>query len=64
MKQLRAAGLDTPVMDNLLLQTRELPKLVGPATRMTSPTRTQVYFEPPAGIPDAADEIEADRHVS
>jgi branched-chain amino acid transport system substrate-binding protein len=45
VKQLRAAGLDTPVLGNVTLQTRELPKLVGPAGSHDVFYSAQVYFE-------------------
>jgi branched-chain amino acid transport system substrate-binding protein len=45
VKQLRAAGIDTPVLGNVTLQTRELPKLVGPAGSTAVNYAAQVYFE-------------------
>jgi branched-chain amino acid transport system substrate-binding protein len=45
VKQLRAAGLDTPVLGNVTLQTRELPKLVGPEGSRDVFYSAQVYFE-------------------
>jgi branched-chain amino acid transport system substrate-binding protein len=45
LKQLRAAGLDTPVLGNVTLQTRELPKLVGPEGSHDVFYSAQVYFE-------------------
>ena len=45
VKQLRAAGIDTPVLGNVTLQTRELPKLVGPAGSREVYYAAQVYFE-------------------
>jgi branched-chain amino acid transport system substrate-binding protein len=45
VKQLRAAGIDTPVLGNVTLQTRELPKLVGPAGSNDINYSAQVYFE-------------------
>lgn len=45
VKQLRAAGIDTPVLGNVTLQTRELPKLVGKAGSNNVFYSAQVYFE-------------------
>src|SRR5919197_1997950 len=45
VKQLRAAGLDTPVLGNVTLQTRELPKVVGKAGSNNIYYAAQVYFE-------------------
>lgn len=45
VKQLRAAGIDTPVLGNVTLQTRELPKLVGKAGSTDIYYAAQVYFE-------------------
>jgi branched-chain amino acid transport system substrate-binding protein len=45
VKQLRAAGLDTPVLGNVTLQTRELPKLVGKDGSNNVYYAAQVYFE-------------------
>ena len=45
VKQLRAAGIDTPVLGNVTLQTRELPKLVGDAGSNDIYYSAQVYFE-------------------
>lgn len=45
VKQLRAAGIDTPVLGNVTLQTRELPKLVGNAGSNDIFYSAQVYFE-------------------
>jgi branched-chain amino acid transport system substrate-binding protein len=45
VKQLRAAGIDTPVLGNVTLQTRELPKLVGNAGSNEIYYSAQVYFE-------------------
>ena len=45
VKQLRAAGIDTPVLGNVTLQTRELPKLVGTAGSNDIFYSAQVYFE-------------------
>jgi branched-chain amino acid transport system substrate-binding protein len=53
VKQLRAAGLDTPVLGNVTLQTRELPKLVGPAGSHDVYYSAQVYFEGANQDPDS-----------
>lgn len=53
VKQLRAAGLDTPVLGNVTLQTRELPKLVGPAGSHDVFYSAQVYFEGANQDPDS-----------
>jgi branched-chain amino acid transport system substrate-binding protein len=45
VKQLRAAGIETPVLGNVTLQTRELPKLVGNANVHDVFYAAQVYFE-------------------
>jgi branched-chain amino acid transport system substrate-binding protein len=45
VKQLRAAGINTPVLGNVTLQTRELPKLVGKAGSNNIYYAAQVYFE-------------------
>ena len=45
VKQLRAAGVDTPVIGPPTLQTRELPKLLGPEASNDIFYATQVYFE-------------------
>jgi branched-chain amino acid transport system substrate-binding protein len=45
VKQLRAAGINTPVLGNVTLQTRELPKVVGPAGSNNIYYAAQVYFE-------------------
>jgi branched-chain amino acid transport system substrate-binding protein len=45
VKQLRAAGIKTPVLGNVTLQTRELPKLVGSAGSNDIYYAAQVYFE-------------------
>jgi branched-chain amino acid transport system substrate-binding protein len=45
VKQLRAAGIDTPVLGNVTLQTRELPKLVGKSGSNEIYYAAQVYFE-------------------
>lgn len=45
VKQLRAAGIDTPVLGNVTLQTRELPKLAGKAGSNEIYYSAQVYFE-------------------
>ncbi|MFL5841783.1 MAG: ABC transporter substrate-binding protein [Thermoleophilaceae bacterium] len=45
VKQLRSAGIDTPVLGNVTLQTRELPKLVGKAGSNNVYYAAQVYFE-------------------
>jgi branched-chain amino acid transport system substrate-binding protein len=45
VKQLRAAGINTPVLGNVTLQTRELPKLVGSAGSNNIYYAAQVYFE-------------------
>jgi branched-chain amino acid transport system substrate-binding protein len=45
VKQLRAAGINTPVLGSVTLQTRELPKAVGPAGSQNIYYAGQVYFE-------------------
>lgn len=45
VKQLRAAGINTPVIGNVTLQTRELPKLVGKKGSHDVYYSAQVYFE-------------------
>jgi len=45
IKQLRSAGLDTPVLGNVTSQTRELPPLVGKGRANDIFYSAQVYFE-------------------
>lgn len=45
VKQLRAAGVSTPVVGNVTLQTRELQKVVGTAAFKNVFYAAQVYFE-------------------
>ena len=45
VKQVRAAGINTPVLGNVTLQTRELPKTVGTAGSHDIYYAAQVYFE-------------------
>lgn len=45
VKQLRAAGINTPIIGNVTLQTRELPKLVGKKGAHNVYFSAQVYFE-------------------
>lgn len=45
VKQLRAAGINTPVVGNVTLQTRDLPKIVGKAGSHDVYYSAQVYFE-------------------
>ncbi len=45
VKQLRAAGVSTPVLGNLTLQTRELPGLVGANQSNDIHYAAQVYFD-------------------
>jgi branched-chain amino acid transport system substrate-binding protein len=45
VKQLRAAGINTPVIGNVTLQTRDLPKIVGAAGSNNIYYSAQVYFE-------------------
>jgi len=45
VKQLRAAGINTPVIGNVTLQTRDLPKIVGKAGSNNIYYSAQVYFE-------------------
>lgn len=45
VKQLRAAGINTPVLGSVTLQTRELPKAVGAAGSHDIYYAAQVYFE-------------------
>lgn len=45
VKQLRAAGVNAPVLGNVTLQTRELPKLVGKQGAKRVYYSAQVYFE-------------------
>jgi len=58
VKQLRAAGIDTPVLGNVTLQTRELPKLVGDAGSNEIYYSAQVYFEGAGEDPDSDPEID------
>ncbi|MDO8209571.1 ABC transporter substrate-binding protein [Conexibacter sp. CPCC 206217] len=44
VKQLRAAGITTPVLGNVTLDTQELPKLVGRAQSNDLAFAVQVYF--------------------
>jgi branched-chain amino acid transport system substrate-binding protein len=53
VKQLRAAGIDTPVLGNVTLQTRELPKLVGADGSNNVFYSAQVYFEGANQDPDS-----------
>jgi branched-chain amino acid transport system substrate-binding protein len=53
VKQLRAAGIDTPVLGNVTLQTRELPKLVGKQGAKDVYYSAQVYFEGANQDPDS-----------
>lgn len=45
VKQLREAGLRTPVLGNVTLQTRQLPEVVGPAGSDAIYYAAQIYFE-------------------
>lgn len=45
VKQLRAAGINTPVIGNVTLQTRDLPKIVGKRGSHDVYYSAQVYFE-------------------
>ena len=45
VKQLRAAGINTPVIGNVTLQTRDLPKIVGKKGSHDVYYSAQVYFE-------------------
>ncbi|MGH2991798.1 MAG: ABC transporter substrate-binding protein [Solirubrobacterales bacterium] len=45
VKQLRGAGIDTPVLGNVTLQTRELPGVVGAGNTGDIYYAGQVYFE-------------------
>ncbi|TWD75094.1 amino acid/amide ABC transporter substrate-binding protein (HAAT family) [Kribbella amoyensis] len=45
VKQLRAAGVDTPVVGNITLQTKELPGLVGKSAADRIYYAAQIYFE-------------------
>ncbi len=45
VKQLRAAGVRTPVLGNITLQTRELPRLVGANQSNDIHYAAQVYFD-------------------
>lgn len=58
VKQLRAAGIDTPVLGNVTLQTRELPKLVGEAGSTEIYYAAQVYFEGAGQDPESDPEID------
>jgi branched-chain amino acid transport system substrate-binding protein len=44
VKQLRSAGVDTPVVGNITLDTRELPKQAGPENVHDIAFAAQVYF--------------------
>jgi branched-chain amino acid transport system substrate-binding protein len=58
VKQLRAAGLNTPVIGNVTLQTRDLPKIVGPAGSQNIYYSAQVYFEGANKDPKSAPAID------
>jgi branched-chain amino acid transport system substrate-binding protein len=45
VKQLRAAGIDTPVLGDTTIGTRDFPKLVGPAATKNVYYVTQVFYE-------------------
>jgi branched-chain amino acid transport system substrate-binding protein len=51
-KQLRSAGLDTPVLGNVTSQTREMPPLVGKSRANDIYYSAQVYFEGAGIDPD------------
>src|SRR5205823_6063728 len=57
VKQLRAAGLNTPVIGNVTLQTRELQKIVGQAGSHDVYYSAQVYFEGAGQDPKTAPAI-------
>lgn len=52
VKQLRNAGVDTPVIGNVTLQTRELPKVVGANRLGDVAYAAQVYFNGPDVDPE------------
>lgn len=54
VKQLRSAGVDTPVIGSITLDTRELPKLVGAGNTRNIAFAVQVYFNG-AGTDSATD---------
>ena len=57
IKQLRSAGLDTPVLGNVTSQTRELPPLVGKGRANDIFYTAQVYFEGAGRDPETDSEI-------
>lgn len=59
VKQLRAAGIDTPIVGPPTLQTRELPKQLGRAASSDIYYSTQVYFEGAGQDPKTDKGIEA-----
>ncbi len=59
VKQLRSAGIDTAVLGNVTLQTRELPKLVGESRAHDIFYAGQVYFEGAGIDPDTDPDITA-----
>ena len=59
VKELRAAGINTPVIGNVTLQTRDLPKIVGKAGSNNIYYSAQVYFEGAGVDPHTAKPIQA-----
>ena len=57
IKQLRSAGVDTPVLGNVTSQTRELPPLVGKNRANDIYYSAQVYFEGAGRDPETDPEI-------
>jgi branched-chain amino acid transport system substrate-binding protein len=57
VKQLRAAGVDTPVVGNITLQTKELPGLVGTSAASNIFYAAQIYFEGASTDPKISPDI-------
>lgn len=57
VKQLRAAGVTTPVVGNVTLQTQELPGLVGKSAANNIYYAAQVYFEGASTDPNISPDI-------
>jgi branched-chain amino acid transport system substrate-binding protein len=58
IKQLRSAGVDTPVLGNVTSQTRELPPLVGKSRANDIYYSGQVYFEGAGLDPESDPQID------
>ena len=59
VKQLRAAGVDTPVVGNVTLQTQELPDLVGKSAASDIFYAAQIYFEGASTDPEISEDMQA-----